>query len=476
MAIENYKKVFIVGIKGVAMANLAVILKQMGKEVCGSDVSEEFITDVVLKSHKIQVVENFSLDSLPEKTDLVIYSAAHKGTDNPQIVEAISRGIAVKSQAKLLDEIMQTFPNSIAVSGCHGKTTTASILTHTLKKLKAHPSYLIGTPFFGKEEGSNFQKSEYFVVEADEYGINPPKDKKPKFHLLKPSYILCTNIDFDHPDVYKNLEETKKAFLEFFSPLKHFNGVRLVICTDDENTMDVVKVLPREMYTTYGFSENSDWQIVDPKINELSSKFSLLYEGKPYGEFEISLFGLKNISNATGVVVMLHILGFKQVEIALVIKGFIGAERRFEQKAYINNIYIFDDYAHHPNEIQATIHAAKERFPERRIIVIFQPHTYSRTEKLKKEFVAALVEADYSFVLPIFPSARENPEEFSVTSKDLEKEAVKIHKNNLKSIENEDQLVEEIQKIVKPSDVIFTMGAGDVYKLEKNLIKILSVK
>lgn len=466
MMLEQSKNIFFLGIKGVAMANLAVILKKMGKQVSGCDLEEEFITDKLLKKNNIERIVGF--DEFPKDVDLIVYSAAHGGTSNPLIVRAVKNGVKIISQAKLLGELMNQFENKIAVCGCHGKTTTSSLLVYALNKLKQKPSYLVGVPFFSGFQGGDFQDKKYFVVEADEYGVNPPSDKTPKFHLLNPNHIIATNIDFDHPDVYKDIKETKEAFKRFFN--NHYLDTivpRLLFCADDKNLMEVVESLPNKKYKTYGESEKADYQIKNIKINEDESTFEI----KNIGKFQISLFGKHNVLNASAVIVQLLELGFKANEINESLKGFTGAERRFEKIYFNNNTYLFDDYAHHPTEIEATIKAAKSRFPKRRIIVIFQPHTYSRTQNLLEEFRKSLSLADIGLILPIFASARENSDQFKVTSYDIVAGSKK-----LEYVKSNDQLINLLDINLKEGDVVFTMGAGDVYKLKHELIKIINNK
>lgn len=220
------KNIFLVGIKGVAMTNLAVILKKMGKNVSGSDIKETFITDNLLKKNHISWVESFHPEKIPLSTDLVVYSAAHQGINNPQVKEAVAKKIDIASQAQLLGWLTEQFKTKIAVCGCHGKTTTSSLLAYALKKMGVNPSYLVGAPYFNNYPGGSFDSKEYFIIEADEYGINPPLDTRPKFHLLNPDYIICTNIDFDHPDVYENLHQVKRSFLKFFQKVKHSPSLR----------------------------------------------------------------------------------------------------------------------------------------------------------------------------------------------------------------------------------------------------------
>ena len=461
--LKQAKNIFFLGIKGVAMANLAVVLKKMGKNVSGCDLKEEFITDKLLKDNKINWQIGFDSNKLSKQVDLIVYSAAHGGTNNPLIIETKKKNINIVSQAQLMGELMDQFAERIAVCGCHGKTTTSSLLVYALNKLKQKPSYLVGVPFFTGYQGGDFQNKKYFVVEADEYGVNPPQDLTPKFQLLNPNYIIATNIDFDHPDVYKNIEETKKAFKIFFDSKK------IIANIDDPNLLRCIDTLKA---ITYGESERADYQIVNSKINENESSFEI----KNIGQFKISLFGKHNISNATAVIIQLLELGFKVNEIKKALIGFAGAERRFEKVYFKNNIYLFDDYAHHPAEITATINAAKNRFLNRRIIVIFQPHTYSRTNFLLKEFQRSLSLADIGFVLPIFASARENAKDFNVSSKDIVAKIKDSLNKDCLYIESSEQLINQLDKILKDGDVLFTMGAGDVYKLKDQIIKLIDQK
>lgn len=470
--LRRARNVFFIGIKGTAMANLACILKKMGKNVSGTDVAEEFITDEVLKKNKIDVKIGFNEQDLPKTTDLIIYSAAHGGITNPLVKQALKNGVKTAHQAKILGELMDLYKTKIAVTGCHGKTTTSSLLSYALINLGVKPGYIVGVPKFDQYPGACYEKKDYFVIEADEYGVNPPLDKTPKFNSLNPDYIICTNIDFDHPDVYTNLEETKNAFLKFF------DGKKLILCADDINTVQStrlpagkVKRLDKNQYVTYGFSSSATLQIKNLRTDADKTIFELILRGKSLGFFEISLFGEKNVSNATAVVYLLIELGFNIEKVRSAIKNFKGSKRRFEKIDEVNDISLFDDYAHHPSEIEATIEAARKKFINKRIIIIFQPHTYSRTQALLNEFSLSLSKADQAFILPIFPSAREDKSKFSITSENI----VKASKNNnLIAVENTFQLINKLKQVIKKGDVVFTMGAGDVYKLKNSLIELIN--
>lgn len=454
--LQGVKSIFFLGIKGVAMANLAVILKKMEKKVSGVDIEEEFITDKLLKENNISFSTDFNY--LPENIDLFVYSASFQGLNNPLIKKAQEKNIKIISQAELIGQLMKEFQIKIAVSGCHGKTTTSSLLSYMLLKLCQKPSYLVGVPYFKDEkkeyQGGDFNEKKYFVFEADEYGVAPPVDKTPKLLKFNPDWIITANIDFDHPDVYKNIEDVKNTFLKFFE------NKNLIINIDDKNILSIKNKIKAKKIITYGFLEGADYQIIDCNITEEHSYFTI----KNLGDFKISLFGQHNILNATAVIVMLINLGFSVDEIKKHIDKFLGAKRRFELVKKTSDFFIFDDYAHHPEEIKKTILAAKERFKDRRLIVIFQPHTYSRTQALLNEFKNSLSIADYCFVLPIFASAREKKEDFKISSKDIVKNT-----KNLIYVENEQDLNDKIKAVFKKGDVIMTMGAGDVYKLKLNI-------
>lgn len=468
--LNNINNIFIIGIKGVGMANLALILKKMGKNVSGSDVEEEFITDNWLNKNNIPVTTGFNPHNLPKQTDLVIYSAAHGGGENVQILEAKKRGIKVLHQAAFIAELMKQFKTTIAVAGSHGKTTTTALLAYSLIRLGAKPTYFVGSSDFNGYPGGDLGEREYFVFEADEYAVDPPQDKTVKFQFWQPEIILSPNVDFDHPDVYKDLEQVKEEFRNFFKKAK-----KVYICKDDPISTEIIQRAEIKDYKTFGYSAKSDIVIKNVKFDEKGSEFELFSTStnNNYGLFNLSLYGKKSVSNAAGIILILIDLGFDLEKIKKAIKGFSGPKRRFEKIAYENDTYLFDDYAHHPIEIEATIKATRERFKNRRIIVLFQSHTYSRTAALLDEFVAKLSLADLSLIGPIFPSARENPKQFNVSSLDFEKKAKEKNISNVKGFSTMRDLLIELGKKLKKGDVVFTMGAGNVYKLEADIIDII---
>ncbi len=466
---EHTTNIFIIGIKGAALSNLAVIMKGLGKRVSGCDTDEEFITDPILHEYRIPVVTGFDPGVLPEDTELVVYSAAHGGAGNTVALEAKRRGIALITQVEATAHLMERYGTRIAVSGCHGKTTTSSLMASALTKLGAEPGYLIGVPYFNNLPGGGIGKGAgYFVVEADEYGINPPDDRTPKLLFLKPTHTICTNIDFDHPDVYASLEETKQTFLKFFK-----TG-RLYLCYDDPVLQSLMDKLPRDRYLTYGFSPGADLRAENMRTAGDRSTFDLIYQGRKLGECAVSLFGHKNILNATGVILALLDMGFPWEKIRDSVGDFSNVKRRFELVHENGGTRLYDDYGHHPAEIRATISAARDRHPDRRIVVLFQPHTFSRTLNLKKDFAAALAESDLCLLAPIFPSAREQAEQFGVTSYDIEAEAKKTGKTNVAACSSTGDLLQRFKAKVRKHDIVITMGAGNIYRLKDDIIRVIS--
>jgi UDP-N-acetylmuramate--alanine ligase len=464
MILDN-KSFFLLGIKGAAMANLAVMLKQMGKQVSGVDFAEEFITDSTLAENGVSFSSDFSDLSLVRDFDVFVYSAAHGGKENILAAEALKCGKLIISQPQLIGELTEKFKNSFAVAGCHGKTTTSSLLAYALTRLEQDPSFLIGAPLFEGSGGGKMTKSDYFVVEADEYGVHPPKDKTPKLLFLHPAYSLCMNIDFDHPDVYENLGQTKKTFIKFFDQSKH-----LVVCGDDPVIQSLLKQIAYKSPVTYGISNKNTYYARDIEYTEDATKYSVYKKEEKLGECTLSLFGEKNVLNSLGVVALLIENGFEFAAVAKSIEGFKGAKRRMELIYTDKNSYLFDDYGHHPAEIQATIQALKSRFPGKKLHVLFQPHTFSRTLALKEDFAEVLKRADIAYIGPIFPSARENTDQYKVSSFDVAKAA---KSENVRAYELMQGIVDSLKAKFRRGDVVLTIGAGDIYKLKSGIIDVI---
>lgn len=469
MAQEHF---FFIGIKGVAQANLAIILKKQGQIVSGWDTQEEFITDETLKSQDIPIITE-KITNLPVNVSVVIYSASHGGKNNPLVKDAQNKNIKIMHQSELIAEILKDFETTIGVTGCHGKTTTSGLLAYCLSRLSKNSAHLVGVSKFNDINGGDYRGNKYFTFEADEYALDPPNDKTPKFLKTIPKKAIITNIDFDHPDVYKDIDEVKNAYYEFMSRVLETQDSLLVLNYEDLNLRNFAETHKNTI--TYGKNAESDLYYENFMSFEEYAEFSLSshYFGFENKKVKLQIFGEHNASNATGVFAMLLYLGFQIDEIIKVIGEYTGPERRMQLVFKKNNSLLFDDYGHHPTEIDATLKALKHRFPSKKIIVIFQPHTYSRTLALKHMFAESLSVADEVILMPIFASAREDKTQFNVSSKDIVSEGKKINKHNFRVANTKKEFEGLLKEATKNESIIVTMGAGDVYKLKHKIQTIL---
>lgn len=467
MPLKNYRQVHFVGIKGVGMTPLAIIAKEAGIKVTGSDIEDEFITDWALKKVGITPFVGFSKDNIGNP-DLVITTGAHGGFDNPEVKAAKDKGIRVLTQGEAVGFFMKN-KFGISVAGSHGKTTVTAMLSTILVKNNLDPSYVVGTGNINQTWLPGHKgKGRYFVTEADEYANEPQYDKKAKFLLQHPKVILMTNIEFDHPDLFRDIGAIRNAFLKFIQKLPK-DGV-LVACGDD---VEVGKLLPEISckVVTYGRGPKNDFVLTNISQNNERTFFRV--EGLPagrqgkvsLGEFMISVPGVHNALNAVGAIVVCMELGLSVDKIRQALPYFTGTKRRFEFIGKLNNVLLYDDYAHHPTEIKATLKTAKTIFPKRKIIVVFQPHTYSRTKALFREFIHAFGDAHEIAITNIYPSLREKVDE-SVSSEKLVNQMLKLYRDVRFLPEFDDVLRYLALKINKEREaIIVTLGAGNIYQI-----------
>ncbi len=478
---ENLEKIFFVGIKGVGNAPLAIIAKEAGFEVAGSDIGEEFITDLYLLKKNITLFVGFDdkdIDGFFRETKsencLVVTTGAHKGFDNPQVKFAKEKGITVLTQGQALAGMMsgellgKEGMQSIAVAGSHGKTTISSLLATTMKAIGLEPSYSVGTgEVFPLGAPGHFGEGNYFVAEADEYVSEPVYDRVPKFLYQQPNFAIFNNVDFDHPDQFENLEKVKDAFYEFAHNIK--SGGKLFVCGDDKYLSTFNKNLNKDIRViTYGMGKENDYVISKIVSHGLSSQFTVSKQGKELGVFELGIPGRHNAKNALAVVAFLMELGYEPSQIRICLKAFEGTKRRTEIVGHTKSgALLIDDYGHHPIEISTTIKAIKEAYADKKLICVFQPHTYSRTKALLPDFGRAFTMADKLLLLPVFKSLRDT--ETDTLSHD---EFVEAHAQNVDTqfFETFEDVVEYIGKNYASNEyVILTIGAGDVYKIAYSL-------
>ena len=438
ISLENIKSAHFIGIGGIGISAIARMLLLRGVRVSGSDQSDGEVIDELRKAGAV-INTGHSASNLPEDAELVIYTIAIPDS-NPELVEARNLGISLMTYPETLTAISES-RKTIAVAGTHGKTTTTGMTAHVLVELGEDPTVVVGS-FLKTANGgrSNFiaGKGEYFVVEACEY--------KKSFLNITPTIAIITNIEEDHLDFYKDIEDIKNAFFEFASRIKK-NGA-LVVNLGEANSREVAeKVL----------KSRPDIKILD-------------YSGIDPTIFHLKIPGQHNRLNASAVLAVTKELGMNDAEAAKSLENFSGTWRRFEYKGRTaGGAVVYDDYGHHPTELTATIAGASELFPDKKIVVVFQPHQYSRTKLLLDDFARAFRGADSVYILPIY-AAREAPDP------EVSSEILTERIRQSKTVKNVSTLAsfEEAQNILEglgEDSVCIVMGAGDITEVANNLTK-----
>lgn len=467
------KKIHFVGIKGVGMTPLAIIAKKAGVQVTGSDIAEEFITDEALIKNKIPLYNSFSKDHI-KNAQLIITTGAHGGYENPEVLAAKEHNIPILTQGQAVGEFMKgTLLGrkfiGISVMGSHGKTTSTAMLATMFKENKLDPTYIIGTSSIPSLPGpGNLGKGKYFIAEADEYATEPKFDKTPKLFWQNPNIILLTNIELDHPDIYSSVDQIREVFVRSVNQLP---AKGLLVATLDDPQTRILLSNYKGKVTTFGINTNNQYVITRISVTDGQTFFRVENKGVTLGEFTLNVSGRHNAVNALGVIVVSLECGIPVEQIKKGLIAFRGSKRRFEFKgisAY--GAFLYDDYAHHPTEIKTTLAACRESFPKKKIVCVFQPHTFSRTKKLFDQFIYAFSHADEIIITDIYASLRETPDE-SVSSRILTERIKLIQKNTdfLSTLSNVIQYVS--QKNYGKDTIIITMGAGDIYKIHESLVK-----
>ena len=467
--LKDIRSIHFTGIKGVGMTALACCAQDLGIKISGSDVNEVFVTDAILRKREINWLTDFKKKNI-NHPDLLITTGAHGGLANPEVIEAKKKNIPVMTHGKALGLFMKE-KMGISVCGVGGKTTTSAILATILRLGGIHPSYAIGVGeiFPLGAPGRYDKKGNLFVAEADEYVTSIGIDNRPRFSWQNPKFIICTNIEHDHPDVYKDINDIKKTFLKFFQKIPK-NGY-LIINGDNPHNLEVLKSYSGPSYT-YGTGKNNDWQVRNIKRKKEENIFSVYFKSKQIGNFKINVPGRFNILNATAAIVLSRVLNIPTHKVKESLEQFKGTKRRFEFIGEKNNIKVYDDYAHHPIEIKNTLRAARSWFGRnKRIIVIFQSHTYSRTKKLLYQFAQSFNSANEVIITKIYASAREKKDP-KISGQILANAIGKYHQR-VNFVNNPQNLPKLIKKIGQKKDIIITMGAGDIWKVDRKILEIL---
>jgi UDP-N-acetylmuramate--alanine ligase len=462
------KIIYLIGIKGVGMTMLAQFLAEKGNRVIGSDINDTFLTDRVLKKAKIKVYSPFAIKNIPAKVDLIIHSSAYNEKNNLEIEfikknPKIFKNIPVISYAVALGQVFNEY-QGIAVCGSHGKTTTSAWLGYVLKKSGASPSVLVGSRVPQFKGSSLLGKSKYFVAEVDEY--------QNKLQYFNPYGVVLNNIEFDHPDFFKDQASYTKVFADFVKKIPA-NGFLVVNNSDPE--INKIKKYCRGQILTYDIlPPNKTVATVNYLAHDLKiRKGYQTFLVNDLGEFKISLWGEHNIYNALAVIAAARALKVTIPDIKKHLAGFKGTERRAQILGKYKGALIIDDYAHHPTEIKTTLEGIRAHYNNKNLITVFHPHTYTRTKALFKDFVKSLSAADELIVLDIYGSAREK--QGGVSSAQLVREIIKYNKQNkiiqkVSNISTITQAIIYLKPKLKSQNVLLLMGAGDVFRVGEGLL------
>ncbi|MCS7245622.1 MAG: UDP-N-acetylmuramate--L-alanine ligase [candidate division WOR-3 bacterium] len=446
----RYKKIHFVGIGGVGMSGIAEVLHNIGFIVSGSDISRKDTT-IRLENLGIKVYYEHSVDNVLDK-DILVYSSAI-GFDNPELLKAQELGIPIIPRAEMLAEIMRV-KFSIAVSGAHGKTTTTSMIGYAIRELE--PTIIVGGILKGIEGTVKLGKSDFLVAEADE------SDRS--FLRLFPSIAVITNIDREHLDTYKNLIDIKRTFLEFANSVPFYGAV--IINLDDINNRDIIPFVEKRIIT-YGIDNNAFINARNIEIEDFGSSYKLYISNRFVSKVRLRVPGIHNIKNSLSAIAVAYDL---DLELKSAIEGlyeFTGVRRRFEIKGYFGKSILIDDYGHHPTEIESVINTARNYFKNKKLVVVFQPHRYTRTKFLYNDFARVLSIADEVILLPIY-SAGEKP--IAGVSSELIYNKLSEISRDCKLFNDKSEVVEYLSKYKDAESVIITLGAGDVYKIAELMV------
>jgi len=447
-----------VGIGGIGMSGMAEILLHRGFTISGSDESQGETTErlahlgaTIHIGHKAEHIDG---------ADVIVYTSAVKAEDNVETREALNRKIPVIKRSEMLAELMR-MKYGIAIAGTHGKTTTTTMTGMVVQQGGFDPTIMVGGRVHSFDQtNAVVGKGDIMIVEADEYDRT--------FLKLSPSLVVITNIDADHLDIYSDIDDIKNAFVEFASKVPFYGA--LVVCLDDPMLRSILPKIPRRTLS-YGLNPQAQLRAIDIRSDAMTSTFDVLLNKELMGSVTLRVPGEHNVRNALGAIGIGLELGMDFETIAKGIDAFSGVFRRFQIKGESNGIIVIDDYAHHPTEVHATLQAARSGWTDRRIVAVFQPHLYSRTRDLYKDFGSAFLDADVLIVTDVYPS-REKPIE-GVSGKMITDTASDFGHQHVMYVPNKADVPASLSEICRDGDIVITMGAGDIYRYGDQFLKSL---
>lgn len=446
MIFLRVKRLHFVGIGGIGMSGLAELLKSVGLTVTGSDLKESDAT-TRLRTLGIPVFAAGHRAEQIAGADVVVYSSAVDAA-NVEVAAARAAGIPVIKRAEMLAEVMR-FRRGVAIAGTHGKTTTTSMTGAILVAAGLDPTIVVGGRVRQMGTNARLGKGEYLVAEADEFDRS--------FLELRPVLAVVNNIDREHLDTYRDLDDLKDAFARFARSVPFFGAA--ILGLDDPNVQEIRPLLTRRV-VTFGLTPQADVTARDLSLDRAGSRFTAVADGEVLGQVLLSQPGLHNVKNALAAITVARELEIAFAVSAQALGAFSGVIRRFERKGERAGVLVVDDYAHHPTEVAATLAAARQAHPERRVVALFQPHLYSRTRDLATAFGAAFLAADVLLVTPVYGS-REAPVE-GVTGALVADAATSRGHRHARFLESRDAVLPALREELKENDLLLTMGAGDV--------------
>ncbi|MEK6529063.1 MAG: UDP-N-acetylmuramate--L-alanine ligase [Nitrospirota bacterium] len=489
---KKFEIIHFVGIGGAGMSGIAEVLKNLGYEVRGSDLKESETTKR-LESIGINITIGHRAENITNAHVVVVSSAV--STDNPEVIAARNQSIPVIPRAEMLAELAR-LKYGVLVAGAHGKTTTTSLIASVLASGEFDPTVIIGGKLKSIGSHAKLGQGEFLVAEADE--------SDGSFLKLSPAIAVVTNIDREHMDFFQNLEALKAAFLSFMNKVP-FYGLS-ILCADNEYVRSLLPKVQRR-FITYGLTKGLDLVADSVSMQGIKSKFNVTLKGKPLGFFEVPLPGLHNISNCLAAIGVANEIGIDMDTVRASLKNFSGVQRRFEFKGEDSGIKIYDDYGHHPTEILATLKAGKEAMQETgvrshrldsedqgsgstsnsklktqnsklktdegRLVVLFQPHRYTRTRDLLNDFSGAFTNADKVILMDIYP-AGEKP--INGINSEILFKGIKDRGKDVIYIGERGKILDYLSVELKAGDMLLTLGAGDVWKLGEEFLKNLKCK
>jgi len=450
----RYQAIHFVGIGGVGMSGIAEVLHNLGYDVTGSDMRESETT-ARLRELGIRIFIGHHASNVGRSHVVVISSAV--SAENPEVVAAQRKSIPVIPRAEMLAELGR-LKYGILVAGAHGKTTTTSLMATIVGEAGLDPTVVIGGKLKAMGSNAKLGQGEFLVAEADE--------SDGSFLRLTPTIAIITNIDMEHMDFFGTMDALKDAFLEFINKVPFYGAA--VVCIENEHVREILPKISRRV-VTYGLSEAADIFAKNIASAGARMQYEVIVRGDSLGLFTLPMPGVHNVLNSlSAIAAALEI----QVPVEIIRRGlaqFGGVHRRFEFKGEVGGIRVYDDYGHHPAEVQAVLHAARQCFGENRIVVVFQPHRYTRTRDQMEGFARSFDKANDLLLLDIY-SAGEQPIE-GISAAMLAQKIAESGFGQVRHIGEKDRMLETLRRELRPGDVVFTLGAGDVYKLGEQLLR-----